>query len=192
MMADTPVGRRAFFSQGFRKVLGKAMEAVEKRVLPGQYVRPPGALPEPGFLGACTRCGECTVRCPGRAISPLGPEAGLAAGTPALHPDVAACLMCLDMPCAAHCPTDALAVPAAGWRNVSMARVEIDAGTCIAYEGQACGVCAQVCPAGVDAISLNERGQPSLGAACTGCGMCIIACVTTPKSITATPAGILS
>jgi ferredoxin-type protein NapG len=191
-MADSPVDRRAFFSEGFRRILGKAVEVVEKKVLPGQYVRPPGALPEPAFLGACTRCGECTIRCPVHAISVLGPETGLASGTPVIRPELTACVMCLDMPCAAHCPTDALTVPADGWRHVKMARIAIDTDTCIAYDGQECGVCARVCPAGEAAISLNEMGQPSLGAACTGCGTCIIACVTSPKSITATPAGILS
>jgi ferredoxin-type protein NapG len=189
-MADTPVDRRAFFSVGLRRMFGKAVEAIEQRVAPGQYVRPPGALPEAGFLGACTRCGECTVRCPARAISPLGPETGLASGTPVLRPDVNACLMCPDMPCATHCPTDALAVPDDGWTRVKMARVAIDEATCIAYDGNSnCGVCAQVCPAGERAIYLNEMAQPILADRCTGCGMCIVACVTTPKSITYTPLG---
>jgi ferredoxin-type protein NapG len=191
-MADSPLDRRGFFAVGLRKVLGKAIEAVEHKVAPGRYVRPPGALPEPAFIAACTRCGECTLRCPVHAIRPLGPETGLASGTPALRPDLTACVMCLDMPCALHCPTDALTVPPDGWRHVKMAHVTIDQDTCIAYEGRECGVCAQVCPAGEQAIYLNESGQPVLADRCTGCGTCVIACVTSPKSISATPAGILS
>lgn len=190
-MSDNPVDRRAFFSEGFRKMFGKAVEVVEQRVAPGQYVRPPGALPEPAFLGACTRCGECTVRCPVHAIRALGPETGLASGTPALQPDLTACVMCLEMPCAAYCPTDALAVPSDGWRHVKMARVEIHEDSCLAWRGTECGVCATVCPAGEAAIRLDEAGRPVLGDRCTGCGTCIIACVTTPKSISATPARIL-
>lgn len=189
-MAKGPIDRRSFFSEGMRRAFGKAVEVIEKKVAPGQYVRPPGALPEAAFLGACTRCGECTVRCPVRAIRPLGPETGLASGTPILSPELNACVMCLDMPCATYCPTDALAVPDDGWRHVKMAHVEIDTERCIAYQGTDCGVCAQVCPAGERAIYLNERGEPVLADACTGCGTCVIACITTPKSISATPVGL--
>ena len=191
-MADSPLDRRGFFNEGMRRFFGKAMEVVERRVAPGQYVRPPGALPEPAFLGACTRCGECTARCPVHAIRPLGPETGLASGTPALSPDLNACVMCLDMPCATYCPTDALAVPDDGWRHVKMARVEIDTERCITYHGQECGICAQVCPAGNEAIFLNELGQPQLADRCTGCGTCVIACITTPKSILLSPMGMLN
>ena len=191
-MADSPLDRRGFFSVGLRKALGKAIEAVEHKVAAGQHVRPPGALPEAAFLAACTRCGECTVRCPAHAIRPLGPETGFASGTPAIRPDLTACLMCLDMPCAASCPTDALTVPVDGWRHVKMARATIDTDICIAYEGQECGICAQVCPGGERAIYLNEFGQPVLADGCTGCGTCVIACVTSPKSITVTPPGVFS
>lgn len=191
-MVDSPLDRRGFFSVGLRKVLGKAVEAIGQKVAAGAHVRPPGALPDPAFVAACTRCGECIVRCPPRAIEPLGPDAGLASGTPVLRPDVTACVMCLDMPCAANCPTDALTVPADGWRGVKMARVTVDQDTCIAFAGQECGVCARVCPAGAQAIFLDELNRPVLAAGCTGCGTCIIACVTSPKSISATPAGILS
>lgn len=188
-MATGPLDRRGFFSEGMRRAFGKAVEVIEKKVAPGQYVRPPGALPEAAFLGACTRCGECTVRCPVRAIRPLGPETGLASGTPVLSPELNACVMCLDMPCATYCPTDALAVPHDGWRHVKMARVEVDTERCIAYLGTDCGVCAQVCPAGERAIYLNDFGQPVIADACTGCGTCVIACITTPKSISALPLG---
>jgi hypothetical protein len=37
---ENPVDRRDFFSQGFRKLFGKAVEAVERRVAPALYVRP--------------------------------------------------------------------------------------------------------------------------------------------------------
>lgn len=189
---DAPLDRRGFFSQGLKKAFGKAFEVVEKRVAPGQYVRPPGALTEAAFLAACTRCGECTVRCPVHAISPLGAESGFASGTPALKPELNACVMCIEMPCASYCPTDALTVPPDGWKNVKLARIEIDSERCIAFKDEDCGICAQVCPAGYEAIALNEMGRPEIGARCTGCGTCVIACVTHPKSISLTPVGTFS
>ena len=76
-MAESPVDRRAFFQQGFRKMFGKAVEVVEQKMAPGRYVRPPGALTEAAFLGACTRCGECVSACPVHAIKPLGIEGNL-------------------------------------------------------------------------------------------------------------------
>lgn len=130
-MADNPVDRRRFFEQGFKRVFGKAVEVIEHKVAPGRYVRPPGALPEAAFLGACTRCGECMTACPVHALLPLGSETGFASGTPVLRPDVNACVMCLDMPCASHCPTDALAVPDDNWRRVKLARITIDTGSCL-------------------------------------------------------------
>lgn len=191
-MADNPVDRRRFFEQGFKRVFGKAVEVIEHKVAPGRYVRPPGALPEAAFLGACTRCGECMTACPVHALLPLGSETGFASGTPVLRPDVNACVMCLDMPCASHCPTDALAVPDDNWRRVKLARITIDTGSCLPYHDTECGVCAQVCPVGYDALHLDEMGRPVLGDACTGCGICIIVCVTAPKSLSASPVGSYS
>lgn len=182
-----PLDRRSFFSQGLTRALREIVGAVEERVVRAQYVRPPGALPEAAFLAACTRCGECSAVCPVHAITKLPPSAGLAAGTPVLDVAVTACIMCETMPCAAACPTPALEVPAWGWRDVQMAQVEIDASRCITYRDVECGICARVCPVGEDALKMDDRGRPVIGAACTGCGQCLNACVTTPSSLTAQP-----
>src|SRR5262245_39841423 len=104
----TPLDRRAFFTEGFRRVFGKASEVIGEKLSASQHMRPPGALPEAAFLAACTRCGECTAACPVHAIRPLGTEHGLASGTPALQVSSVACVMCTEMPCAQACPTDAL------------------------------------------------------------------------------------
>lgn len=182
-----PLDRRSFFSQGLTRALREIVGAVEERVVRAQYVRPPGALPEAAFLAACTRCGECSAVCPVHAITKLPPSAGLAAATPVLDVAVTACIMCETMPCAAACPTPALEAPAWGWRDVQMAQVEIDASRCITYRDVECGICARVCPVGEDALKMDERGRPVIGAACTGCGQCLNACVTTPSSLTAQP-----
>lgn len=186
-----PLDRRSFFSQGLTRALREIVGAVEERVVRAQYVRPPGALPEAAFLAACTRCGACSDVCPVHAITKLPPSAGLAAGTPVLDVAVTACIMCETMPCAAACPTPALEVPAWGWRDAQMAQVEIDASRCITYRDVECGICARVCPVGEDALKMDERGRPVIGAACTGCGQCLNACVTTPSSLTAHPLEML-
>lgn len=188
-MADKPLDRRAFFSQGFRKVLGRAVDTVSDRVVRSRYVRPPGALPEATFLAACTRCGECERVCPVQAIRPLTTEHGLAAGTPALDVNYTACVMCTDMPCAVACPTDALEVPEDRWRSVRMSAIAIDTERCITYRGTSCAVCAHVCPVGDAALAIDSSGHPVLGESCTGCGVCINACVTSPSSISSTPLG---
>ena len=184
-MTDNPLDRRAFFSKGFRRALVHAVDSVTDRVSPARFVRPPGALPEAAFIAACTRCGECSRACPVYAIQPLGTNTGLAAGTPALDVNFTACVMCVDMPCAASCPTDALEVPEDGWTGIRMAVLKIDEDRCIAFRDVPCGVCARVCPVGSAALALDGRGRPVIGAACTGCGSCIGACVTSPSSISA-------
>lgn len=191
-MSDSgPLDRRAFFTQGFTRALREVVGAVEQKVAGAKYVRPPGALPEAAFIAACTRCGACADVCPVHAISKLPPSAGLAAGTPTLDVATMACIMCETMPCAAACPTPALEVPPWGWRDARVARVEIDASRCITYRDVECGICARVCPVGEDALKMDERGRPVIGAACTGCGQCLNACVTTPTSLTAHPMEML-
>lgn len=186
-----PLDRRSFFSQGLTRALREIVGAVEQKVVRAQYQRPPGALPEAAFLAACTRCGECSAVCPVHAITKLPPAAGLAAGTPVLDVAVTACIMCDGMPCAAACPTPALEVPPWGWRDAKVAQVEIDASRCITYRDVECGICARVCPVGEDALKMDDRGRPVIGAACTGCGQCLNACVTTPTSLVARPLEML-
>jgi len=181
--------RRGFFSRGLQRALQEAVDALSERVAPGTHVRPPGALPEPAFVAACTRCGECVRACPVHAIAPLPTAAGLAAGTPALDVAVTACVMCAEMPCARACPTPALEVPPWGWRDVAMGVLTVDQARCITWRDVECGICVRVCPVGEDALRLDGRGHPVVGAACTGCGQCLSACVTTPSSLAVTPKG---
>lgn len=184
--------RRGFFTRGLQRALQEAVDAFADRLAPASHIRPPGALPEPAFVGACTRCGACISACPVQAIRPLGAAHGLASGTPVLDVAATACIMCETMPCAAACPTPALEVPPWGWRDVRMAVVSVDASRCITWRDVECGICARVCPVGEDALRLDDRGRPMVGAACTGCGQCISACVTAPSSIVVTPPETLS
>jgi ferredoxin-type protein NapG len=127
-----------------------------------------------------------------QAIRPLPQSEGLAGGTPALDVAMTACIMCETMPCTAACPTPALDLPPWGWRDVRMADIAIDTARCIAFRDVECGICVRVCPVGPDALALDDRGRPVVGAACTGCGQCIGACVTAPSSIAAEPLELLA
>lgn len=183
-MPDPSVSRRDFFTRGLFQALGRAADALGPSVSDPDLIRPPGALPEAAFLAACTRCGDCMTACPVGALTPAAAERGLAGGTPLLQPDVNACAMCSDMPCARACPTGALEVPHDLWSRVHLASIAIDEARCIATSrGVDCGVCARVCPAGSNALQMDASGRPRIGPACTGCGTCISACVTLPSSI---------
>ena len=71
-----------------------------ERVAPRRHFRPPGALLEPAFLAACTRCGYCMEACPVDAVVSAPASAGLAAGTPIIVPVSQPCGACAGMFCA--------------------------------------------------------------------------------------------
>ena len=48
--------------------MGLGMYSRQASPLPAMAIRPPGALPEEEFLGACIRCGLCWLFCPDAAI----------------------------------------------------------------------------------------------------------------------------
>ena len=179
--------RRGFLTRGLARAVGRAASQWLDDLAPSREVRPPGALPEAAFLAACTRCGACAEACPVHAIRLGSADDRLSRGTPLLELATTACIMCEDMPCAAVCPTDALGLPAGGWAEVRLAVLVIDEARCLPFRGVGCGVCARVCPVGAAALALDDRGRPVLGAACTGCGACITACVTAPGSLAASP-----
>jgi MauM/NapG family ferredoxin protein len=175
--------RRTLFRSAIEKWLGNVLDHTEDRVVATRYMRPPGALPEIGFLAACTRCGACTDVCPPHAIVTVRSKGGLAAGTPYIDPKVQPCIACPDMPCVTACPTGALTAPEQGWSGYRLAELSFRPDRCITFQGSACRVCADACPVGEAALVIDAQGHPSIHReGCVGCGVCVQACVTTPSS----------
>jgi ferredoxin len=54
--------------------LGLGLYAKQSKALPALALRPPGALPEDDFLGACIRCGLCVRDCPYNTLELAKPE----------------------------------------------------------------------------------------------------------------------
>ena len=183
MLTPSDSTRRGLLRSALGDWLERLMARTEDRVITRRYFRPPGALPEIGFLAACTRCGACIEACPPHAIIKVRADGGLAAGTPYLDPTSEPCIACPTMPCAVACPTPALTVPQRGWAGYRLGALELHPDRCITFRGTPCRVCADACPVGDAALAMDEAGHPVIRReGCVGCGVCVHACVTTPSS----------
>ena len=180
---DDPVSRRGFLSEALKFAAEKAGALLAEKMAPRRHFRPPGALAEPAFLAACTRCGYCMEACPVHAVVAAPPSSGLAAGPPIIEPTVQPCVACEGIFCASVCPTGALVVPETGWATEKIGELKLDSDRCIAFQGIECGVCARVCPVGATALDLDKAGRPVIRDGCVGCGVCVRACVTSPSSL---------
>jgi len=177
--------RRDLLHSVFGEWLERLVAETERKIVQRRYVRPPGALPEVGFLAACTRCGACVPVCPVQAIRTAGSNAGLAAGTPFLQLEDQPCVACPDMPCARACPTGALSVPTRGWEGYRLAELEFLPENCVTFQGSECRVCVDACPVGEAALVIDESGHPSLRReGCVGCGVCVHDCIARPPAFT--------
>ncbi len=153
--------------------------------------RPPGALPEPDFLSACTRCGACIERCPEETLF-AGPD-----GFPLAQVDKRPCAMCPTTPCITACQPAAL-VPTApsAFRfatAVVMARLCLNAPQkgpqrqASDPDAEPCERCLDWCPIpGALKVSPEPSASkvPTVDAAlCTGCGLCVAHCPAYPRAI---------
>jgi len=175
--------------------MGLGMYSKQASSLPAMAIRPPGALPEDEFLGACIRCGLCVRDCPYDILmlGQLGDE--VVAGTPYFSARTGPCEMCEDIPCIPACPTNALdhALTDINESRMGLA-VVVDQETCIAFLGLRCEVCFNVCPIRGKAITLDYQHNTRSGKhalfipivhseACTGCGLCEKACILEEAAI---------
>ncbi|MDO5623649.1 MAG: ferredoxin-type protein NapG [Pseudomonadota bacterium] len=182
---------------------GAAVVARPAVARPAQAIRPPGAIAEADFLGACVRCGLCVRDCPPQNLKLSawgdGMAAGVAIGTPYFEARAIPCEMCEDIPCVKACPTGALD-PAL--TDITQARmgtaVLIDQENCLNFLGLRCDVCYRVCPVIDEAITLERMSNPRSdrhamllptvhAERCTGCGMCEKSCVLEEAAIKVVP-----
>ncbi|BAO28190.1 ferredoxin-type protein NapF [Sulfuritalea hydrogenivorans] len=130
--------------------------------------RPPWALTEEAFLGACSRCGECIPVCPTRIIV-------VVRGYPEVDFKRGECSFCGA--CATACKHGAL-LRAGNESTPWTIRAQV-AENCLARHGVECRVCGDPCA--VAAIRFSPRlGGPPLpevdAGSCTGCGACVASC----------------
>jgi ferredoxin-type protein NapG len=196
------VNRRQFLGSALKTACGVGLVGVglgfyskQADSLPALAIRPPGALPEEEFVGACIRCGLCVRDCPYDILKlgQLGDD--VPTGTPYFTARTGPCEMCEDIPCVPICPTNALDHSLTDIRDSRMGlAVLVDQETCIAFLGLRCEVCFNICPIRGDAITLeyqhNDRsGKHALfipvvhSEACTGCGLCEKACILDEAAI---------
>ena len=173
----------------------------QARSRPVATLRPPGALPEDEFLGACVRCGLCVRACPYDTLRLARFGESLATGTPYFVAREIPCEMCEDIPCVAACPTPALDKGLTDIRAADMGvAVVTGTDTCYSITGMGrCMACYNACPVKDAAITMElkqEGGRvyfvPTVDRThCTGCGMCEAACIYPQAAIKVLPRALV-
>ena len=198
--------RRRFFSDVAKSAGGAALcglalglYASKSVSLPAAALRPPGALAEKSFLGACVRCGLCVRDCPYDTLQLARLEQPLVTGTPYFTARDIPCEMCEDIPCVVACPTGALDPELTDIDDARMGvAVLVDQENCLNFLGLRCDVCYRVCPLIDEAITIERQHNARSGMharllptvhadACTGCGKCEYACVLPEAAIKVLP-----
>lgn len=194
MVDEIDTSRRAFF----RRVAGKAAEKVVEHTQAkiearaARWLRPPFALAELEFILACTRCGDCIEACPHQVLFPLPSHYGAdVAATAALDVLNGGCHLCEDWPCVTACDAGALKKPkpnedeaetseALVWPKMAWAEIVQD--DCLPFRGPECGACDGSCP--IPNTLVFNREKPYINQdSCSGCGLCLAACIAAPKAI---------
>lgn len=188
-------------------------------------LRPPGEIGEKKFLSACIKCGLCVQICPVNAIHLADITEGLSAGTAFIDPRHSACdFSCVGIQCVLVCPSGALIHEnAQNAERVRIGLAVLKPDLCLlvnnrlytgsdphnykrsdykwkvnsdSYRKEICELCADKCPIGPGAISIEEKKDlktgkiyqtPVVYAGCTGCGVCEMVCPVTPAAIVVIP-----
>jgi len=160
-----------------------------------RYLRPPGALPEPMFSDACSRCGACVQACPAQCIEL---DENVAGGQPYIVARQSPCVICDRLDCMNACPTGALKLVDLA-TDIRMGLAIVDPVRCLRNpatdartpagedRGSDCRLCVDECPLGKAAIKLASDGGVQVQPGCVGCGVCERVCPTQPASIVVQP-----
>jgi len=200
--------RRRFLARGVQAAgavslvgLLLASHAKQAQSRPVAALRPPSALPEDEFLGACVRCGLCVRDCPFDTLRLATFGEPLATGTPYFIARDIPCEMCEDIPCVAACPTTALSKDLTDIRAADMGvAVVTGTDTCYSITGMGrCMACYNACPVKDDAITMElkqEHGRvffvPTVHRDhCTGCGKCEADCIYPEAAIKVLPRALV-
>ena len=202
----TSPARREFLLDASKTACGLSLAGLclglyshQTQALPPGAIRPPGALPEHDFLGACIRCGLCVRDCPYHILKLATPGEPVATGTPYFVARNLPCEMCEDIPCVKACPSGALDHSLTDINKAQMGlAVLIDHETCLNFLGLRCDVCYRVCPLIDKAITLEQQHNPRTDKhamfiptvhsdICTGCGKCEKGCVLDVPAIKVLP-----
>lgn len=179
--------------------MGLGIYSRQAASMPAQAIRPPGAIADEEFLGACIRCGLCVRDCPFDVLKLSQAGDNVPLGTPYFVARDIPCEMCDDIPCVKACPTGALDHDLTDIDDARMGlAVVVDQENCLAFRGLRCEVCFNVCPLRSKSITLDLRHNPRSGKhamfvpvvhseACTGCGKCERACVLEEAAIKVLP-----
>ena len=146
-MAKDGPKRREFFREAAARLITPLSDFIEKRPdepRNSQWLRPPGAIAESALVEACVRCGACVEACPADAIFALPESVGAAGGTPAIDPDLAACVVCDGLQCTTVCPSGAL-LPLVSPGEIAMGVAEAYAPLCVRSHGESCTACVDSC-----------------------------------------------
>jgi len=175
----------------------------QSKSLPTAALRPPGAIAEEHFLGACVRCGLCVRACPYDTLRLSEFGEAVATGSPYYVAREVPCEMCSPtIPCTEACPTDALSKELTDIRDAEMGFAMLTGlDTCYSVNGYGnCRACYMACPIKDDAITMEMKQEdgrvyfvPTVHREhCTGCGKCEKDCITPEASIKVLPRALVS
>ncbi|MBF0447602.1 MAG: hypothetical protein HQL67_05320 [Magnetococcales bacterium] len=190
--------RRGFFTLGIKNMAKAAINAADRQAegRASRWIRPPFAKRELDFLLACTRCDKCLLACEPQVLFLLSARLGAqVVNTPAMDLTNKGCLMCDGWPCVAACTPEALKLPELIPTDSEdpllpqpkLAEIRINTQTCLPFSGPECGACLPACPI-PGALTLMAGRLPKIDSNhCTGCALCRLACIVSPKAIEVYP-----